>query len=75
MQHLRLQLTTDKPDTVLSMPATLYAQSWKTTSIEFPEDRGKWQSNIGGPPPKEGEKLKATGKDGPKTLGRRCCRS
>lgn len=32
MQHLRLQLATDKPDTVLSVPAILYAQSWKTTS-------------------------------------------
>lgn len=41
MQHLRLQLATDKPDTVLSMPATLYVQNWKTTSRELPEERGK----------------------------------
>lgn len=46
MQHLRLQLATDKPDTVLSMPATLYAQSWKTTSKELPEDRANGKATF-----------------------------
>lgn len=59
MQHLRLQLATDKPDTVLCVPATLYAHSWKATSKQLPEERSKWQRTFAFPHQRKTKNLKS----------------